>query len=499
MKSPSLDRRSGLLMHVTSLPSEEGIGTLGRQAYAWIDRLAASGQRLWQILPLGPTGYGNSPYQCYSAFAGNPLLIDLRTLTSYGWLTPSEVSAERNCDEKRVDFSRVRQVKGQALRLAYRAFRQRAEDEWKSRFNAFELSQVFWLEDYALFMALHERYGASSWQEWPAELKHREVQAMENARRELFDEIEYRKFEQFLFFTQWKELHAYAEKRGIAIVGDLPIYVSYDSSDCWAHPELFALDDALRPRFVAGVPPDYFSRTGQLWGNPLYNWERLAATGYSWWIERMRQSFALYDIVRLDHFRGFEAYWSIPADAKTAAEGEWRPGPGASLFEALRKALGDLPLIAEDLGLITPGVEELRDRFDLPGMKVLQFAFDGNADNPYLPHNHRPRSVLYTGTHDNDTLMGWFHSLGDRCYVLDYLGSDENSFRWDLLRLQQMSVSSMAILPLQDLLGLGSEARMNVPGTVEGNWAWRCSQEEMEGAQEAFGKLKRLSALYGRT
>ena len=494
----NLNRRSGLLMHITSLPSDEGIGTLGAQAHEWIDRLAAAGQRLWQILPLGPTGYGDSPYQSYSAFAGNPLVIDLHVLRAEGWLTSSEVPAGEESTKDRVDFSRIRETKGRALRIAFRRFRQTASEDWKKRFNAFELSQVYWLEDYALFMALHDHYKGVSWQEWPAELKYRDVQAIESVRGELFDEIEYRKFEQFLFFNQWQELHAHAKSRGIDIVGDLPIYVSYDSSDCWGHPEFFALDDALRPRFVAGVPPDYFSRTGQLWGNPLYDWERLAATDYAWWVERMRQSFALYDIVRLDHFRGFEAYWSIPAEAQTAADGEWRPGPGADFFDALRRHLGDLPLIAEDLGIITPSVEELRDRFDLPGMKVLQFAFDGSTDNPYLPHNHRTCSVLYTGTHDNDTLMGWFGSLEDRHYVLEYLGSDVDSFRWDLLRLQQMSVAAMAILPVQDLLGLGSEARMNVPGTVEGNWTWRCPRERLEKAEKEFEELKKLSVLYGR-
>ena len=493
----TMPRGSGLLLHISSLPSAEGIGTLGREAFRWIDRLAGAGQRSWQFLPLGPTGYGNSPYQSYSAFAGNPLLIDLELLREQGWLE-GETQKEGASDSKRVDYERLRPCKEADLRRACRLFHERAPRPWRERFRAFELAQVAWLEDYALFMTLHRLAEDQPWNRWEEDWKHRDPGAMEQIRREAFDEIEYRKIEQFFFFEQWEALRKYAKEKGITLIGDLPIYVSYDSSDCWAHPEIFSLDERLEPAFVAGVPPDYFSETGQLWGNPLYDWERLEATGYRWWIERLEHCFRLFDWVRIDHFRGFEAYWSIPAGAETAREGEWRPGPGEKFFQALEDALGDLPLIAEDLGIITPQVEALRDRFALPGMKVLQFAFDGNPSNPYLPHNHRRRCVLYTGTHDNDTLMGWFQSLSDRRYVLKYLDCSGEDFLWTMLRSQQCSVAAMAILPLQDLLGLGSEARMNVPGTAEGNWEWRCTPDQMAGSAEAFERLGMLSRLYGR-
>ena len=492
-----LQRGSGCLLHISSLPSAEGIGTLGREALHWIDRLAEAGQSYWQFLPLGPTGYGNSPYQSYSAFAGNPLLIDLELLQRWGWLE-EETQVRDFSDSRRVDYDTLRPRKEADLRRACRLFRERASRPWLERFRAFELAQVDWLEDYALFMALHGLARGQPWNRWEEAWRRRDPGAMEEVRREAFDEIEYRKIEQFFFFEQWESLREYAKGKGITLIGDLPIYVSYDSSDCWAHPEIFSLDEHFEPAFVAGVPPDYFSETGQLWGNPLYDWERLEAEGYRWWIERLKHSLHLFDWVRIDHFRGFEAYWSIPAGAETAREGEWRPGPGEKFFRALEEALGDLPLIAEDLGIITPQVEALRDRFALPGMKVLQFAFDGNSSNPYLPHNHRRRCALYTGTHDNDTLMGWFRSLSDHRYVLEYLDCEETDFLWTMLRSQQRSVAAMAILPLQDLLGLGSEARMNVPGTAQGNWEWRCTSEEMQGSAEAFERLGALSRLYGR-
>jgi len=491
-------RSSGLLLHITSLPSNEGIGTLGREAFHWVDRLAAAGQKLWQVLPLGPTGYGNSPYQSYSAFAGNPLIIDLEALSHEGWLLAEEMGSIQETSSDRVDFDTVRSIKDRLLRKAFERFHSLNREEEQVRFRSFELSQVGWLEDYALFMALHHRFEGRPWSEWEEGLRRREAGALESARHDLFAEIEFQKFQQFCFFEQWDRLKRYANAKGVEIIGDLPIYLAYDSSECWAHPELFAFDEELRPAFVAGVPPDYFSATGQLWGNPLFDWERLEAGGFGWWIERVRHTLRLYDRVRIDHFRGFEAYWAVPAEAETAAEGEWRPGPGVKLFEALEKALGELPVIAEDLGIITPEVEELRDRFGFPGMKVLQFAFDGNPANPYLPHNHIQRSVLYTGTHDNDTTLGWFRSLQERSYPLAYLASDEEHLLWDLIRTQQRSVAAMAILPLQDLLGLGSEARMNTPGTVEGNWAWRCTPEQWR-QEEPWKRLARFSHLYGRS
>ncbi|WP_457607273.1 4-alpha-glucanotransferase [Nitratifractor sp.] len=492
------ERKSGLLLHISSLPSAEGIGTLGVEAFRWIERLSLSGQRIWQILPLGPTGFGDSPYQSYSSYAGNPLFIDLEKLVERGWLRSEELGSIPASDPGRVDFDWVRSYKEPLLRLAFDRFSRSAEPRWREGLRSFELEQVEWLEDYALFMALHRRQGDRPWNRWPAPLRDRESRALEEARRELFEEIEYEKFLQFLFDDQWKALRNYAAEQGVEIVGDLPIYLAYDSADCWTRPELFLLDEKREPSFVAGVPPDYFSETGQLWGNPLYDWERHAAEGYAWWVRRLRHQLTLCDRVRIDHFRAFEAYWAVPAGAQTAAEGEWRPGPGAALFERLCEELGELPLIAEDLGIITSEVEELRDRFGLPGMKVLQFAFDGNPANPYLPHNHLPHSVLYTGTHDNDTTLGWFRSLADRRYLFDYLQSEEERFLWDFLRTLQRSVCALAILPLQDLLGLGSDARMNTPGTTEGNWTWRCTPKQMEESVSAFERLAKLSRLYGR-
>ena len=499
MNSSSLSRSSGILLHISSLPSGEGIGTLGSRAHEWVDRLAQAGQRLWQVLPIGPTGYGNSPYQSYSSRAGNPLLIDLEELERIGWLKREEYAELREGSAgSRVDFQKLVPAKERALRRAFIGFGNSATDREQREFRNFELSEVEWLEEYALFMALHRFYGDRPWHEWEEPHRRREHRAMEQAKREFFEEIEYRKFEQFCFFRQWESLRSHAAQRGVEIIGDLPIYVSYDSCDAWVHPELFLFDGNLSPRFVAGVPPDYFSQTGQLWGNPLYDWDRMAEEGYAWWVGRLRHLLRLFDRVRIDHFRGFEAYWAIPAGAKSAAEGEWRPGPGEELFEALLDALGGLPLIAEDLGIITPEVEALRDRFGLPGMKVLQFAFGGDSANPYLPHNHIPNAVLYTGTHDNDTSMGWFRSLEEKGYLLEYLASSEERFLWDWLRIHQSSVCAWAILPLQDLLGLGSDARMNVPGTTEGNWAWRCTPEQMHKLDVALERLGRLSRLYGR-
>ena len=492
-------RGGGILLHVTSLPSTEGIGTFGSEAYRWVDRLQTAGQSIWQILPLGPTGFGDSPYQSYSAFAGNPLLIDLESLVRQGWLTNEELASCAPEEEGNVDYDRVRSIKMPLLRKASERFKESGDSETREAMEAFCRREAWWLEDYALFMALHEASGGRAWSEWEEPLRRREPDALAAARSRYAREVEFHGFLQYLFFTQWQELKGYAEDRGVEIIGDLPIYVAYDSSEVWARPELFELDDDLLPTFVAGVPPDYFSPTGQRWGNPLYAWDRHEEEGYAWWIARVRHSLRLYDRIRIDHFRGFEAYWAIPASDETAEHGHWRPGPGAKLFSRLKEELGDLPFIAEDLGIITPEVEALRDAFDLPGMKILQFAFDGNPSNPYLPHNHIPRCVLYTGTHDNDTLMGWFDALENRSFLLEYLDCDEADFHRSMLRTLLISVAQTAILPLQDLLGLGSEARMNMPGSTQGNWRWRATQAQMRKMDLEAQKLRRACERYART
>ncbi len=492
-------RSGGILLHVTSLPSIEGIGTFGSEAYRWVDRLQTAGQSIWQILPLGPTGFGDSPYQSYSAFAGNPLLIDLESLLRLGWLTNEELASCAPEEEGNVDYDRVRSIKMPLLRKAHERFMESGDCATREAIETFCRREAWWLEDYALFMALHEASGGRAWSEWEEPLRRREPDALAAARSRYAREVEFHRFLQYLFFTQWQELKGYAADRGVEIIGDLPIYVAYDSSEVWARPELFELDEDLRPTFVAGVPPDYFSPTGQRWGNPLYAWDRHEEEGYAWWIARVRHSLRLYDRIRIDHFRGFEAYWAIPASDETAEHGRWRPGPGAKLFSRLKEELGDLPFIAEDLGVITPEVEALRDAFDLPGMKILQFAFDGNPSNPYLPHNHIPRCVLYTGTHDNDTLMGWFDALEDRSFLLEYLDCDEAGFHRIMLRTLLISVAQTAILPLQDLLGLGSEARMNRPGSTQGNWRWRATQAQMRKMELEAQKVRRACELYART
>jgi 4-alpha-glucanotransferase len=490
------ERKSGVLLHPTSLPGDYGIGTFGEEAYRWIDRLGESGQRLWQILPLGPTGYGHSPYQSYSAFAGNPLLIDLQLLQKEGWLVENISGKRFDFDESRVDYDWVAAYKMPLLKSTYLYFLEHAGREEMARLESFCDEERVWLEDYALFMALKKEYRGKVWYTWDEAIVRRDPEALARMRERLKEEIGFQKFLQYLFFKQWKALKRYANGRDVEIVGDLPIYVSEDSSDVWANARLFQLGDDYRPTRVAGVPPDYFSATGQRWGNPLYDWEAMEKEGYAWWLLRIEKSLALYDIVRIDHFRGFEAYWSIPAEEETAVNGEWVEGPGHRFFEAVKARLGRLPIIAEDLGIITPEVEKLRDDFDLPGMKILQFAFDGNAGNLYLPHNDVPNSVIYTGTHDNDTTVGWFETIENRAYVLDYLDSREKGIHWAMIRAALASVSVMAVFPMQDLLGLGSEARMNTPGRPDGNWCWRMTAGQMETAD--FVKLHHLARLYGR-
>jgi len=494
-------RSSGLLLHPTSLPGPWGIGDLGQQAYDFVDFLEKAGQRVWQILPLGPTGHGNSPYQCLSSFAGNPLLISLEDLFKQGWLSADEAHSAPSADrlrEDRVDYRAVGELKRWCLNRAYERFRDRPTEDQRSRFATFCVAEEEWLEDFALFVALKEHHGGASWDRWEHGAVLRQPQALQDWKQRLKDQVEANRFFQFVFFEQWGKLKEYANRKDIRIVGDMPVFVAYDGADVWSHPDLFFLDDDRRPTVMAGVPPDYFSQTGQLWGNPLYRWDRMGEDGYRWWISRVRNTLDLVDLVRLDHFRGFEAYWEVEAGEKTAANGRWVKGPGEKLFRALKEAVGDLPFVAEDLGLITPEVEHLRDQFDLPGMKVLHFAFGGNASNPYLPHNHVPKSVIYTGTHDNDTTVGWFNCLEarEKKVIEKYVGHPLQEPCRDLLRLAFSSVAETAIVPVQDLLCLGSDARMNVPGVGDGNWEWRLRQGQL--TEHLAEELKNVTLFYGR-
>jgi 4-alpha-glucanotransferase len=498
----SRERTCGILLHPTSLPGRYGIGTLGQEAFRFADFLRSAGQCLWQVLPLGPTGYGDSPYQSFSAFAGNPLLIDLVLLAAEGLLDPKELADAPQFPEHQVDYEAVDSHKTRVLGSAFLRWRRVAGAEERARFEAFCAREQAWLPDFALFMALKahfEEQGLPHWNRWPRELARREPQALQRWENTLAEEVKEQRFRQYLFFNQWEALRAYAAQRGIRFIGDIPIFVSYNSADVWAHQELFRLTPEGDPEVVAGVPPDYFSATGQLWGNPIYRWERLRAEGYRWWLDRVRCTLRLVDLARLDHFRGFQASWQVPAGDPTAERGRWVRGPGAEFLRALKRELGDLPIIAEDLGVITRPVERLRDRFGLPGMKVLQFAFDGKSSNPFLPHNYSSRCVVYTGTHDNDTTQGWYRRESEevRDQVRRYLARDGHDICWDLVRLAYASVAGMAVAPLQDLMKLGSEARMNFPSRAEGNWRWRFTRPML--TEEIRGRLLELALLYGRT
>jgi 4-alpha-glucanotransferase len=492
-------RSSGILLHPTSLPSPHGIGDLGQGAYDFIDFLHRTHQTYWQVLPLGPTGYGNSPYLCYSAIAGNPLLINPDRLVTEGWLNSSDLQPMG--DNASVDFETITLNKIEILETACRNFRKQNSNPEQQKFNKFISSQAHWLEDYALFMALHEHYQDAPWYEWPSEIAQRQPAALEEERQRLADRIIYQQFVQFVFHDQWLALKEYAGERGVQIIGDIPIYVAHDSADVWANPDIFQLDpETGLVQQMAGVPPDYFSETGQLWGNPVYNWQRLQETNFAWWIGRFRALLALVDIIRIDHFRGFEAYWAVPQGEKTAMNGEWIEAPGVEFFQELEKQLGHLPILAEDLGVITPEVEELRDRFDFPGMKVLQFAFGSDNANPFLPFNFDRNFVVYTGTHDNDTTIGWFEQTEDheRDRVLRYLGGISGlGIHWDLIRLASSSVANQVILPMQDVLGGDGSARMNFPGTIEGNWQWRYKPDQL--TPEIEQQLLRLTEAYGRS
>ena len=496
---PRLPRASGVLAHPTSLPGPYGIGDLGASARALLEFLARAGQRLWQVLPLTPTGHGDSPYAAPSAFAGNPLLIAPDPLAERGLLDPSDLHALASLPAERVDYGRLVPLKHRALRRAFERFRREGDPSMQARFGAFQRGEAGWLDDFVLFAAIRESTGAM-WTEWDPPLRDREPGALHAARARLADAAEGHAFAQFLFFDQWAAVRSHAREQGIRIVGDIPIFVALDSADVWAHPELFKLDDRRQPTVVAGVPPDYFSQSGQLWGNPLYNWEAVAAQGYRWWIRRFQHLLRLVDVVRIDHFRGFAAAWEVPAGAETAVHGRWVPGPGADLFRALEAAPGGpAPIIAEDLGTITEDVRALLAELGYPGMKVLQFAFGGQPDNPYLPHTFDdPNCVVYTGTHDNDTTRGWYASAPEpeRDFVRRYLGTSGADITWDFIRLALASVADAAVIPLQDVLDLGSEARMNVPGAAEGNWRWRATAQQLQPA--IADRLRELTWLYAR-
>ena len=497
--SEAFPRASGVLLHPTSLPGRFGIGDLGDAAYRFVDFLAASQQQLWQIMPLGPTSYGDSPYQALSAFAGNPLLINLERLVEERYLAPWDFDGAPAFPENSVDYGPVIQFKQRLLRLSFENFKANATDRQNADLRAFIAANQSWLEDYALFAALKDYHGGASWVSWEPDIATHQPEAVKRWRQSVSDLISFHQYVQFIFHKQWSELKAYANERGIRIIGDIPIFVSYDSADTWAHQDLFYIDAASgKQTLVAGVPPDYFSPTGQLWGNPLYRWDVMAGDGYTWWIARFKSILQQVDIVRLDHFRGFEACWAVPAGEETAMNGKWMKVPGGDLFRAIEQALGPIPIIAEDLGLITPEVEALRAELGFPGMKVLQFAFSGEADHPYLPHNYEHDCVVYTGTHDNDTTLGWYHTTSEqeRSALRDYLGGSAEPVNWALMRLAFMSVAHTAIVPLQDILSTGSEGRMNTPGRAGGNWTWRYSPQMLTNAVSE--RLRSLTARYGR-
>lgn len=490
-------RSAGILLHPTSLPGPCGIGDLGPAAYAWVDALARARQSWWQVLPLGPTGYGDSPYQCFSAFAGNPNLISPELLVHEGLLRSADLVGG-NWPADHVEYERVIPYKAGLTAKAWDNFRAGAGAALHAPFEEFRNREADWLDDFALFLALKEAHGGGSWFDWPEEFIQREPAALARARQELAGPIELHRFRQFLFYHQWRALKQYARERDIRLIGDVPIFVAGDSADVWTNPELFLLDERRRPAFLSGVPPDYFSKTGQLWGNPLYNWKAHRRGGYAWWIARMRATLARVDLVRLDHFRGFEAYWEIPADMPTAEIGRWAPVPGADFLQTVRDAFGGLPLIAEDLGLITPEVEALRARFHLPGMRILQFAFYGDPKDRFLPHNYEPNTLVYTGTHDNDTTIGWYATMQEheRRFLHRYMPYGCGDIAWDMIRLAWASVANYALAPLQDVMSLGSEARMNLPGRESGNWSWRFTENML--TQPLLDGLAELTEVYSR-
>ncbi len=481
-------RRAGVLLHITSLPGAGESGDLGKDAFRFVEFLAACGLSVWQVLPLGPTHADRSPYQCLSAHAGNPLLINLEWLAERGWLAPERLENAKITAGDRLAL----------LNSAYQAFLAAEDGKLVEEFEKFVRFHAYWLEDYALFMVLRRCFHDRPWWEWPLKYRHRDAESLARIRLRFRHEIDQIRFEQFVFFQQWKELRRHAHQHGVLLFGDMPIFVAADSADVWAKRDYFRLDKEGLPIVVTGVPPDYFSATGQRWGNPYYAWETMQRDGFSWWIERMHTQLELFDWVRIDHFRGFEACWEIPAESETAVHGRWAQVPGAALLEAIHAKFGQLPLVAENLGTITPEVEALRKKFSLPGMLVLQFAFDGGPRNLYLPHNHDADNVIYTGTHDNDTTLAWFESLevSRQAYVYEYLGQPREAMPWALMRAAMASVAALAVVPMQDVLGLGRGHRMNTPGTTQGNWRWRFSWEQLQPQHR--DRIKRWIHLYGR-
>ena len=491
-----MKRASGVLLPVFSLPSKYGIGCFSKEAYKFIDQLKEAGQSYWQILPLGPTGYGDSPYQSFSTYAGNPYFIDLKTLIKEGLLTKKECKAYDFGDqETKIDYEKIYYSRFKVLKKAFQRFKPDKE------YQEFVKENEGWLEDYSLYMAIKDSKDGASWNVWEDSLKNREPEALVKAKEELKDAIDFYKFQQYEFDRQWKKLHAYANKQGIQIVGDIPIYVAFDSADAWAAPEMFQFDEENNPVAVAGCPPDAFSATGQLWGNPLYNWEYHKKTGYEWWIRRIGYCFKLYDVVRIDHFRGFDEYYAIPYGDETAVNGKWMPGPGMDLFQAVEAKLGRPNIIAEDLGFLTDSVLKMLADSGFPGMKVLQFAFDPSAESAYLPHTYPKNCVVYTGTHDNDTTRGWYHSesKATRDFAKEYMNvqrMDEDNLAWDFIRVAMGSVADLCITPMQDFLNLDGEARINMPSTLGGNWAWRMKKGQFD--KETVKKMARMTKIYGR-
>jgi 4-alpha-glucanotransferase len=492
-------RSSGILMHISSLPGKYGIGDLGKSAYQWVNFLHKTGTGLWQVLPLNPTGYGDSPYQGLSAFAGNPLFIDLDDLKKLGLVKAQDLAAAPNFPISTVAFNRVRRWKRGVLELAFTNFKRSKKSVLKKEFEQFKLDANYWLEDFSVFMALREQFKLVSWSDWPDPYRLRDPQALLDFTETHNREIEMHAFFQFLFFKQWFQLKQYANDKGIQIIGDIPIFMGFDSADVWANPHLFKMDKDRRPTFVAGVPPDFFSKTGQLWGNPVYEWKEHRKEGYDWWIKRVAGTLKTVDIIRLDHFRGFAGYYQIPASAKTAEFGKWVKGPDKNLFDAIENKLGKLPFIAEDLGVITPDVIKLRERYNLPGMRLFQFAFGGDADDPFLPHTYPVNCVAYTGTHDNDTTKSWFKLAPkpEQRFSHSYLGyPPKNAITHSMIRGIWACVAVFAIAPMQDFLQLGNSARMNLPATTKGNWRWRMKPDAITDTLTQW--LKELNITYGR-
>lgn len=493
----NLSRSSGILLHPSSLPGKFGIGSLGAQAVNFVDLLKKAGQKLWQVLPMGHTGYGDSPYQCFSIYAGNPILIDLDLLVEDGLLTRNQLLTDEKFDDQRVDYGRVINFKRDILNKAFNNFLENPENN-THEYNEFLNRNAHWLDIYAIFMSIKENFGGRPWWEWPHEFRFRDPETIQRFQKQSGREVDFFRFCQFIFYKQWLNLKQFANQNGISIIGDIPLYVAHDSADVWSNHQVFQFDENRNPKAVAGVPPDYFSATGQLWGNPLYDWDVMEKEGFGWWINRVKATLELYDIVRIDHFRGFEAYWAVPFGEKTAINGKWIKAPGQELFEVIKNTLGDLPIIAEDLGIITPEVEKLRDEFEFPGMKIFQFAFHSDEKDQYLPHNYSQNFVVYTGTHDNDTLRGWYRSLDNhiKTKVLAYADSNENDFVRKMIKMAWSSVAKMALIPMQDLLELGSEGRMNTPGTPAGNWQWRFTENQI--TPEKIQWLSHLTKFYNR-